>query len=86
MTKIAFSGAGSLVFTRELVRDLLTFPLLEDATIALLDIDPERLDFSWQAAELHQPHGNGVRRDSTQLVHPDDRPVPLGAGHGANAG
>ena len=26
MTKIAFIGAGSLGFTRELVRDVLTFP------------------------------------------------------------
>ena len=32
MTKIAFIGAGSLEFTFELVRDILTFPLLEDAT------------------------------------------------------
>jgi alpha-galactosidase len=33
MTKITFIGAGSLEFTRKLVRDLLTFPLLENATI-----------------------------------------------------
>ncbi len=46
MTKITFIGAGSLGFTRNLVRDLLTFPLLEDAHIALMDIDPERLDFA----------------------------------------
>ena len=26
MTKIAFIGAGSLGFTRDLVRDILTFP------------------------------------------------------------
>ncbi len=50
MTKIAFIGAGSLGFTADLVRDILTFPLLEDATIALMDIDPERLDFARQAA------------------------------------
>ena len=46
MTKITFIGAGSLGFTRNLVRDLLTFPRLEDAQIALMDIDPERLDFA----------------------------------------
>jgi alpha-galactosidase len=51
MTKIAFIGAGSLGFTRELVRDLLTFPLLENATLALMDINPERLSFSKQAVE-----------------------------------
>jgi alpha-galactosidase len=49
MTKITFIGAGSLGFTRGLVRDLLTFPLLKDATISLMDIDPERLDFAYRA-------------------------------------
>jgi len=46
MTKIAFIGAGSYGFTRSLVRDVLTFPLLEDATLALMDIDAERLEFA----------------------------------------
>ena len=46
MTKIAFIGAGSLGFTTELVRDVFTFPRLEGATISLMDIDAERLDFS----------------------------------------
>jgi alpha-galactosidase len=46
MTKIAFIGAGSLGFTGELVRDILTFPLLEDATLSLMDIDPERLTWA----------------------------------------
>ena len=51
MTKIAFIGAGSLGFTRNLVRDILTFPLLEDATLALMDIDPERLDFAQKSVQ-----------------------------------
>jgi alpha-galactosidase len=51
MTKIAFIGAGSLGFTRKLVRDVLTFPLLQDATIALMDIDAERLDFARRAVQ-----------------------------------
>jgi alpha-galactosidase len=46
MTKITFIGAGSLEFTGELVRDILTFPLLQDATISLMDIDAERLKFA----------------------------------------
>jgi len=45
MPKIAFIGAGSFGFTRGLVRDILTFPALADSTIALMDIDKERLDF-----------------------------------------
>jgi alpha-galactosidase len=51
VTRIAFIGAGSLGFTRELVRDILSFPLLEDAEIRLMDIEPERLDFSRRAVE-----------------------------------
>ena len=43
MTKIAFIGAGSFGFTRGLVKDILSFPALSDATIALMDIDPVRL-------------------------------------------
>ena len=46
MTKITFIGAGSLGFTSELVRDIFTFPLLQDAHIALMDLNPERLDFA----------------------------------------
>jgi alpha-galactosidase len=52
VTKITFIGAGSLEFTRNLVRDILTFPpLLQDSTICLMDIDPERLDWSRQMVE-----------------------------------
>ncbi len=51
MTKIAFIGAGSFGFTRKLVKDLLTFPLLEDATLALMDIDAERLEFIRRAVQ-----------------------------------
>jgi alpha-galactosidase len=47
--KITFIGAGSLGFTAGLVRDILTFPRLQDATICLMDIDQERLDFSLQS-------------------------------------
>src|SRR3954454_23473317 len=43
MTRIAFVGAGSVEFTRDLLGDILSFPELRDATIALHDIDPERL-------------------------------------------
>ena len=52
MAKIAFIGAGSLGFTRGLVRDVLTFPLLKDATIALMDINKDRLAFAKKAVDL----------------------------------
>ena len=44
MVSIAFIGAGSVVFTRQLVADILRFPELVDARLVLHDIDPERLD------------------------------------------
>lgn len=43
MTKITIIGAGSVVFTRNLCSDILLVPELQDSTIALMDIDPERL-------------------------------------------
>jgi hypothetical protein len=49
--KFAFIGAGSLGFTRGLARDLLSFPAFADATICLMDIDKERLEFSKTAVE-----------------------------------
>ncbi len=43
MTRIAFIGAGSVEFTRNLLGDILSFPELADAEIALHDIDAGRL-------------------------------------------
>jgi alpha-galactosidase len=40
---IVFVGAGSVTFTRQLLRDIFSFPELADVRIALHDIDPERL-------------------------------------------
>jgi alpha-galactosidase len=46
MPKIAFIGAGSTVFAKNLMGDILTFPELADSTFALHDIDSERLQAS----------------------------------------
>ena len=43
MPKITFLGAGSTVFAKNLLGDILNFPELADSTISLHDIDPERL-------------------------------------------
>ena len=58
MTKITFIGAGSLGFTGELVRDILTFPLLEDATISLMDIHAGRLEWAKKGVEKLIAAGN----------------------------
>lgn len=46
MTKITFIGAGSTVFAKNLLGDILSFPELADAEIALFDIDAQRLNTS----------------------------------------
>jgi len=51
MKKIAFIGAGSFGFTRNLVKDILTFPAFEDAHIALMDIDEKRLKYIHKACD-----------------------------------
>tara|TARA_Y100000588_G_scaffold370401_1_gene440499 strand:- start:193 stop:1512 length:1320 start_codon:yes stop_codon:yes gene_type:complete len=58
MAKIVFIGAGSLGFTRGLVRDILTYPLLEGSEIALVDINRERLSFARRACEKIVALGN----------------------------
>lgn len=58
MKKIAFIGAGSFGFTRDLVRDILSFPALADSTIALMDIDEERLAFIKEAVDKIVAAGN----------------------------
>ena len=43
MPKITLLGAGSTVFAKNLISDILTFPELADSTISLHDIDEDRL-------------------------------------------
>src|SRR5205809_3801539 len=43
MPKITLIGAGSTVFAKTLLGDILSFPELSDSTIALMDIDADRL-------------------------------------------
>lgn len=71
MHKIVFIGAGSLGFTRGLVRDLMTFPILRDAEIALVDIDAERLEFAKRACEKIIGMGNYPARVTASLNRRD---------------
>ena len=75
--KIAFIGAGSFGFTRNLVRDLLTFPALADAEIALMDINAERLEFIKAAVEKiiaagHYPAKLTVTMDRAEALRGAD--------------
>lgn len=58
MARITFIGAGSLLFTRNLVRDILTFPNLRDSTLVVMDIDKERLEFAKNAVQSIIDKGN----------------------------
>ncbi len=51
MPRIAFIGAGSFGFTRTLVKDILTYPLLKDSTLVLMDIDSDRLAYVTRAVK-----------------------------------
>jgi alpha-galactosidase len=51
MIKIAFIGAGSSVFGKRLIIDILSFPALQDCTFTLMDIDRRRLDLMSRLAQ-----------------------------------
>lgn len=46
MPKIAFIGAGSTVFAKNLIGDILSYPELAESTITLHDVDANRLETS----------------------------------------
>ena len=48
MLKITFLGAGSTVFARSVLGDVMCTPALRECEIALYDIDPVRLDESYR--------------------------------------
>jgi alpha-galactosidase len=49
--KISFIGAGSVVFTRNLLKDLSLFQEFKNLEVALMDIDLERLEVAKKIAE-----------------------------------
>jgi len=66
MPKIVMMGAGSMVFTKRLIGDILSFPELSESTISLVDIDKRRLDLITQLAKkMARQEGGKVRIEST---------------------
>jgi alpha-galactosidase len=65
--KVALVGAGSVVFARTLIGDLLSFPELADGTtVALMDIDAERLRVAELAArKIAEALGTNTRIEAT---------------------
>ena len=50
MARIVFIGAGSTVFARNLIGDILSYPELADSELVLFDIDEQRLGTSTTVA------------------------------------
>ena len=64
--KIAFIGAGSIGFTRGLLRDLLSVPEFADAEIAFTDINPRNLDMVTRLCQRDiEENGLSIRIRST---------------------
>lgn len=64
--KLAFIGAGSTIFMKNIVGDMLHFESLRDARIALMDIDPKRLEESRVVAEkMIATMGTGATVETT---------------------
>jgi alpha-galactosidase len=51
MPKVTFIGAGSAVFARQLITDILAIDGLDDGVFALVDVDPNRLNLAKRIAE-----------------------------------
>ena len=64
--KLAFIGAGSIGFTRGLLRDILTVPELRDIDVAFTDINPRNLDMVTQLCQRDiDAAGLGIKIKST---------------------
>jgi alpha-galactosidase len=79
--KIAFVGAGSVEFTKNLLGDILSFPELAAAHIALHDIDVERLD---AAERIARWTNSKVTGDATITATRDRRGALDGADYVIN--
>ncbi len=66
MPKLTIVGAGSYVFARRLITDMLTFPALKDATITLMDVNPDKLRVMEQLARrMVEQEKTGARIEAT---------------------
>ncbi len=62
MFKLTFIGAGSTIFAKNVIGDILITPELKDYEIALFDIDPTRLDDSYQIlSAMNKRYGERAR-------------------------
>ena len=69
MPKISLIGAGSVVFARRLLQDIVCVPELSDSTVSLMDTDADRLELMGKfAKKLTRDTGTNIAIETT-----DDR-------------
>ncbi|NLG13415.1 MAG: alpha-glucosidase/alpha-galactosidase [Lentisphaerae bacterium] len=77
MTKITFMGAGSTVFAKNILGDSMLTDCLKDSTIALYDINAERLHESHMMLENLNNNINGGRAKITTHLNVKQRRAAL---------
>ncbi|MEK3799844.1 alpha-glucosidase/alpha-galactosidase [Peribacillus sp. FSL H8-0477] len=66
MMKVTIIGAGSVVFARRLISDILSYPELENTIFSLTDINAERLETAKKMAEsIIEKNGNVAHVQAT---------------------
>ena len=86
MGKITFMGAGSTVFAKNVLGDSMLSPALRDFEIALYDIDPKRLEESYDMiCALNRNINEGRATISKYLGVPNRRDALRGADFVVNA-
>lgn len=83
MPKITFMGAGSTIFAKNVLGDVLLTPALQSADIALYDIDPKRLKES--ATIIRNINKNSNENRATIREYTDRKEALRGAHYVINA-
>lgn len=66
MAKVTFIGAGSVIFAKQVMADILSFNELQDITFSLMDIDAERLRVAeLMAKQFSQRIGGRAKIETT---------------------
>jgi len=78
MSKITIIGAGSVMFTRQIVSALLSYPAMAGTELVLMDLNPEVLAQSHRLITMMVAQ-SGLPMQVSQTTR---RPRPLEAGHG----
>lgn len=83
MIKITFLGAGSTIFAKNVLGDIILTPSIKNIELALFDIDPERLADSENM--LHHIVKSSKRNDVKVVSYLDRREALMGAKYVVNA-